>query len=188
MTTTTSSTAPTAHRSFAADLLLPAAQLGLRYAEQLVTTIPAEMFATMPLKATAKTPGSEINSAAFNIGHLSIYGDRVCAMLGRADLVKPMPYSVDLFKNGAPCIDTPGAYPGKDLLVATFFERQRLAIDALLSVDDKVMRAENPAEGRFREMFPTIGSAVAFLLDGHVQMHLGQVSAWRRAMGLGSAS
>ena len=179
----------TAPRSYAADLIVPAAQLGLRYAEQLVTSIPAEMFATMPLQSKGKDGAtSELNSAAFNIGHLSIYGDRVCTLLGRTDLVKPMPYSVDLFKNGAPCLGTPGAYPGKDLLVSTFFERQRLAIDALLSVDDKAMRAENPAEGRMKEMFPTIGSAVAFLLDGHVQMHLGQISAWRRVMGLGSAS
>lgn len=176
--------AATATRSFAAELILPAAQLSLRYAEQLVTTIPADKFAAMPLN----TPGSELNSAAFNIGHLSIYGDRLCTMLGRTDLVKPMPYSVDLFKNGAPCLGTPGAYPGKDLLVSTFFERQRLAIEALLSADDAVLRAVNPAEGRFREMFPTVGSAVAFLLDGHVQMHLGQISAWRRVMGLGSAS
>jgi hypothetical protein len=37
-------------------------------------------------------------------------------------------------------------------------------------------------------MFPTIGGAVNFLLVGHVQMHLGQVSTWRRVMGLGSAT
>ena len=122
MTTTTSSTAPTAHRSFAADLLLPAAQLGLRYAEQLVTSAPADSFARMPMK--------DVNSAAFNIGHLSTYGDRVCAMLGRNDLITPMPYSVDLFKAGAPCLDQPGLYPEKDVLVATFFERQRRAIEA----------------------------------------------------------
>jgi hypothetical protein len=33
---------------------------------------------------------------------------------------------------------------------------------------------------------PTVGAAVNFMLGGHLQMHLGQVSAWRRAMGLGS--
>jgi hypothetical protein len=95
---------------------------------------------------------------------------------------------LDLFKNGAVCLDQPGLYAGKDVLVATFFERQRLAIQAFTSADDKTLQAENPAEGRFKEMFPTIGGAVAFLLAGHVMMHLGQISGWRRAMGLGSAS
>lgn len=162
-----------------AQLILPGAELGLRYAEQLVTTIPADIFARMPMK--------DLNSAAFNIGHLSIYGDRICTLCGRADLVTPMPYSADLFKAGAPCLDQPGLYPEKDVLVATFLERQRRAITALTSADEKVLRAENPAEGRMKEMFPTIGGAVNFLLVGHVAMHLGQVSAWRRVMGLGSA-
>jgi hypothetical protein len=169
----------TATRPLAHQLVLPAAELTLRYAEQLVATIPADIFAKMPLK--------DLNSAAFNIGHLSIYGDRICAMLGRNDLVKPMPYSADLFKNGAPCLDQPGLYPAKDVLVSTFFERQRLAISAFTSAPESALAAENPAEGRFKEMFPTIGSAASFLLVGHAQMHLGQISAWRRVMGLGSA-
>ncbi|MGA1224359.1 MAG: DinB family protein [Phycisphaerales bacterium] len=161
-------------------IILPGAELGIRYAEQLVSTIPADVFARMPMK--------DVNSAAFNIGHLSIYGDRICGLLGRNDLVTPMPYSADLFKAGAPCVDEPGLYPDKDTLVSTFLERQRRAIDALKGADEAALAAENPAEGRFKEMFPTIGGAVSFLLDGHVAMHLGQVSAWRRVMGLGSAS
>jgi hypothetical protein len=166
--------------SSAAKLILPGGELGLRYAEQLVTTIPADIF--------SKMPGKDVNSPGFYIGHLSVYGDRICTMLGRADLVTPMPYSVDLFKAGVECVDQPGLYPEKDVLVATFFERQRRALEACASADESIFSAENPAEGRFKEMFPTIGGAVNFLLVGHVQMHLGQVSTWRRVMGLGSAT
>jgi hypothetical protein len=36
-------------------------------------------------------------------------------------------------------------------------------------------------------MFPTVGGAVNFLCGGHNMMHLGQISTWRRAAGLGSA-
>ena len=169
----------TADRPLVQQLVIPSAELGLRYAEQLVTTIPADVFAKMPMK--------DLNSAAFNIGHLSIYGDRICSLLGRTDLVQPMPYAVDLFKNGAPCLDQPGLYPAKDVLVSTFFERQRRAIEAYAGASEAALNAENPAEGRFKEMFPTVGSAVSFLLNGHVQSHLGQISAWRRVMGLGSA-
>jgi hypothetical protein len=35
-------------------------------------------------------------------------------------------------------------------------------------------------------MCPTIGAVANFLLSAHHMMHLGQVSAWRRAVGLGS--
>ena len=130
-------------------IIVPGAELLLRYAEQLVTSAPADSFARMPMK--------DVNSAAFNIGHLSTYGDRVCAMLGRNDLITPMPYSVDLFKAGAPCLDQPGLYPEKDVLVATFFERQRRAIEAFRGTTDAALAAENPAEGRFKEMFPHRG-------------------------------
>ena len=172
-------TTATASTPLIVQTILPSAELVMRYAEQLVQSIPAEGFARMPLK--------DLNSAAFNIGHLSIYGDRISGMLGRTDLVQPMPYSADLFKAGAPCLDQPGLYPSKDVLVATFFERQRRAMEAFSSASESALRAENPAEGRFKEMFPTVGSAVSFLLTGHVAMHLGQISAWRRVVGLGSA-
>jgi hypothetical protein len=175
MSNTTASPAAT---TLAAQLVVPSAELLLGYADQLVKTAPAETFAKMPMK--------DVNSAAFNIGHLAIYGDRICSMLGREDLVTPLPFSADLFKAGAPCLDQPGLYPEKDVLVATFFERQRRAIDAMRGAGESALRAENPAAGRFKEMFPTVGGAVAFLLSGHVAMHLGQVSAWRRVMGLGS--
>ena len=162
----------------------PGAELGLIYGEALLKTIPAENFAVMP----SKGPGKDVNSAAFNIGHLSIYPDmRILSFIGREDLIKPLPYSTDLFKAGAPCVDEPGKYPHKDLIVSTFFERYRATIDVLATVADDTFAKPNPVEGRFRELFPTIGAAVTFLLIGHVQSHLGQVSVWRRMMGLGSA-
>jgi len=46
----------------------------------------------------------------------------------------------------------------------------------------------NPMGGRMSEMFPTMGSAVMFMCGSHMQMHLGQISAWRRVMGMGSCN
>lgn len=162
----------------------PAADLALVYADSLLTSIPAELFAHMP----SKEPGRLVNSPAFNIGHLAIYPDlRMFQIIGREDLARPLPFSADLFKAGAACVDTPGAYPTKDVLVETFRARHRAIIDALASVPEETFARANPGEGRMREMFPTIGSLVNFLLVGHTQSHLGQISVWRRIMGLGSA-
>jgi hypothetical protein len=41
-------------------------------------------------------------------------------------------------------------------------------------------------EGRIKEIFPFVGLAINFMLNNHNMMHVGQVSAWRRAMGLPS--
>jgi hypothetical protein len=182
MTTTT-----TANSLFASSVK-PGAELSLIYADALLKNITAETFAHMPSKAASDGAGRDVNSPAFNIGHLATYPDlRILPLLGRDDLVRPLPFSADLFKAGAPCVDQPGLYPHKDLIVATFNGRYRAAIDALATVSDEHFARQNPMEGRMRELFPTIGSAVAFLLVGHPQSHLGQISVWRRLMGLGSA-
>ena len=47
--------------------------------------------------------------------------------------------------------------------------------------------AETPNE-QTRAYFPTVGSMVVFIMTSHEMDHLGQVAAWRRAAGLGSAS
>ena len=45
---------------------------------------------------------------------------------------------------------------------------------------------ENPNE-RMRAKFPTNGAMLAFYVGGHFMLHMGQLSAWRRAVGLGPA-
>jgi hypothetical protein len=161
-------------------LLKPGAELGLMYADALVKTIPADLFAKMPAK--------DINSPAFNIGHLSLYPDtRILPLMGREDLIRPLPYAQELFKAGTPCVDEPGKYPDKDTIYSWFTSRYRVAIDALSELTEERLMMQNPFEGRLREVFPTVGAGVSFMLLGHVQTHLGQVSTWRRIMGLGSA-
>ena len=65
--------------------------------------------------------------------------------------------------------------------------RSQASSSAEPSVSTDVFARENPVEGRFREILPTVGGVVLFMLNNHVMMHAGQVSHWRRAMGLGPA-
>lgn len=153
--------------------------LSLRYGEDLIKSIPAARYCEMPTK--------DMNHPAFCVGHLAIYANRVLEMVGRADLKVSMPFGDEHFKNGAPCVAQDGRYPAKDVIEGTFFSGWRAVHAALPTVDDAVFARENPAEGRFKEMFPTVGDAVNFLCGGHNMMHLGQISTWRRAAGLGSA-
>jgi hypothetical protein len=63
----------------------------------------------------------------------------------------------------------------------------RKVAEVLPDVSDETFARDNPMEGRFREVFPKVGTAVNFLCTSHLMMHLGQISTWRRAIGLASA-
>ncbi|MBX3359063.1 MAG: DinB family protein [Phycisphaeraceae bacterium] len=166
------------------DFMLPPAKLAIGYAEKLLAGITPEMFARQP------SPGGALvttNHPAFVYGHLSLYPARLMTMIGRdADRVPHPARFEELFKAGAECRDDPEGkiYPDMESITSHFMRGTRKAIEAIPSVDPALFAQPNPAEGRARELFPTIGAAANFVLGAHVMMHLGQVSAWRRCMGL----
>ena len=177
----------TTHRRSSYDARMPfgsaianGLDLAIMYANGLCKTIPADKFAHMPK--------NDFNSPAFCIGHCAIYPHRVLELLSRKDLEVPNPAGwEELFKAGAPCVDKPGLYPSKDELMEHFTKGYGACSVALKSAPDSVLSEANPNEGRMKEMFPTKGGVITFLCVGHPQSHLGQISMWRRVMGLGSA-
>ncbi|MFZ4575049.1 MAG: DinB family protein, partial [Phycisphaerales bacterium] len=92
-----------------------------------------------------------------------------------------------LFKAGVACHDDPDGtiYPSFEAVKAHYFRATDAAIEKLGTIGDDVLIRE-PAEERLRSRFPTVGSMLNFLLIGHTSMHMGQLSTWRRCMGLGS--
>jgi len=161
------------------DLLLHGLKRSLGYGELLLKDIPADKFAHMPHPT--------LNHPAFNFGHLSIYPNRLLTMIGRADLVKEKPGYFELFQAGSCCVEKAGHYPAKDEIAGYYVERYSAIAKLLPTLNDGIFDGENPMEGRMKEMFPQIGLAFNFLLNNHHMMHLGQVSAWRRCVGMGSA-
>ena len=55
--------------------------------------------------------------------------------------------------------------------------------DALAAADPAQFEREMPDE-EFRQIMPTVGDGLAYLLVSHEATHLGQLCAWRRAMGM----
>lgn len=157
--------------------ILPPLRAAVGYAEMLVADIPAEKFAFMPFPM--------MNHPAFCLGHLSIYPDRILELVGRADLVDRRAEFTELFSAGVECFDDASRYPTKDEIVAYYLERHGVVAEALAGVGSEIYEGENPAEGEFKEMLPTIGAVVNFMMNSHQMAHLGQISAWRRAIGLG---
>ena len=133
-----------------------------------------------------KPEGVDCNSPAFIFGHLAIYPDMVIQMLG-GDAKIDEKYEA-LFKHGVDCVDDPNneTYPPMDEIVDRFKTRFTAALEALEKADTEAINKENPMES-MRDRFPTVGGISEFLLNGHTAFHLGQLSTWRRCMGLGHA-
>lgn len=173
--------------SFMGTTIRITAERMLGLAEVLAADVDAKIFARQPM-----ADGKRVvtNHPAFVYGHLAIYPARVLGLAGKdASTVTPPAAWNDLFKAGAECRDDAEGtiYPGKDELVKSMLEWHRAALVVVEAMTEEEFKAPNPAGGRFSEIMPTMGAATMFLFGGHAMMHLGQVSAWRRVMGLPSA-
>ena len=165
----------------AADLIVPAARMSLDYLMSLTKDVSADRWADNTVES--------MNHPAFLFGHLAIYPNRVLGgFIERPDLVIECPFDEKAVAQGAECLPDASLYPTMDVVVPFLQERYDAVINALPDVAPERWAAENPAGGRFTELLPTVGAAVNFMLGPHIMMHAGQMSHWRRAMGLGSAS
>ncbi len=157
---------------------------GIGYAELLLKGVGADRFARFA------SPGGEpveSNHAAFVYGHLSLYAPRIIGDLDGNPPEIPEGFE-EVFSRETTCKDDADAsiYPPMEEVTRYFFESYRQASEVLRATDDTPFQAPNPVGGKFTEMFPTIGSAHAFYCSGHVMLHMGQMSAWRRMSGLGA--
>lgn len=163
-------------------IIAASAKVSRAYAERITRGVGADIFARKP-------KGVNTNHPAWVIGHLSVYPDRLLPMLGRADLAQPIeaPYEA-LFDHKSECRDDPtgSIYPPMATLLDRSMRRHEVIIDLLLETPDEAL--ERPNSFAMQDRFPTVGHLTNFMLVGHPMLHLGQLSAWRRCMGLGPAA
>lgn len=169
-----------------ASMIVTGAERAFGLGELLLKGVPDDRFARF-----APGDGTLINAnhPAFIYGHLAIYPTRILAAAGLdGSAIAPPENYLELFEAGKDCVDDPdgSVYPARSEIVDLFVRSHRAAIDAVGGMSDAQMKAKHPIEGRMAEAFPTVGHVASFLLVGHTMMHLGQMSTWRRAIGLGS--
>ena len=167
-------------------MIAASAELGMGYAQRLLSGVEEKDFSKF---ARIGDSIIESNHPSFIYGHLSLYAPRVVAELGGdAGAVQPTEQFVELYSKDAKCGDDPDGvtYPPMAEVVEAFTKSHELAIETLKHANDDLFLAENPNEG-MRQKFPTVGAMHGFYLGGHLMIHMGQLSAWRRAMGLGPA-
>jgi len=147
----------------------------LGYARMLMADIPAERMTEQPMP--------NVNHPAWILGHLAFSADRAIRVLGGEMLLteewaKP-------FLPGSQLSSQRSDFPSREELLQNLtrcFERaQQLAAAAT----PELLARPNPnPNAQMRAGLPTIEDAVAFLLTGHLAAHLGQLSMWRRMIGL----
>jgi len=168
------------------NVIADSCRLSLSYAEKLLPGIEAERFGRFAIV------GGQVvvsNHPAFVLGHLSLYPARILRQLGTDKGTVDVPTGFEaVFSKDAHCEDDPDGsiYPPKDEIVEAFLKGYRTVIERLREIDEATLQGENPNEA-MRGRFPTLGSMHAFYCGGHLMVHLGQLSAWRRMEGLGSA-
>lgn len=162
----------------AAAVIAANAAMARWYVEQSVKDVPANIFARKP-------QGMNMNHPAWALGHLSIYTDTVLQLIGRPELASPIEGAEALFGIGSDCRDDAGAdiYPDKETLISRFVSRMNTAAAAVAEANAEALARPNTLF--LQEQLATAAALVNFLMCLHPMVHAGQISSWRRAMGLG---
>ena len=143
------------------------------YAERLVSDLSPEEMISQPV------PGVTMNHPAWVLAHLSAYPPVMMKMLQGDVPDDPMTHRYG--RNSTPLADA-GEYPPKDALVAHFLTvRHRLA-EVFDAADPEVLGAP-PLIERFVARWPSMWHMCVTMMTHHEAVHLGQLSAWRRAGG-----
>lgn len=155
------------------ETVIHSSQRGYTIFKQSMVDFPAERFAEPVITA--------MNPPAWVIGHLTVVCDIAGTMVGLTSMV-PEDYRAKYGPRSTPSPE-PSDYPSKDEMLKLYDEVHVAVLAAVSKAEPAVFDVENPID-RMREELPTLGDMVAFMLTTHEGVHLGQLSAMRRAVGL----
>ena len=153
----------------------------LVYANELVKDLSEEQMTTTPSKGL-------VNHPAFTLGHLVTgSGLMVKSLGGEYDLPEGWD---ELFRRSGPGDPTlPSTdlkrYPNKQELLDVLSEQHELVKMRIIVLSNDELN--ELVEWRFSRFMPTMKDLITFMCVNHEAMHLSQLAAWRREMGLPSA-
>jgi hypothetical protein len=124
-----------------------------------------------------RLPKGVVNHPAWTLGHLAAASNYVAKVL-ELDSTFPADWE-EKFKTGGVPTTEASAFPSKEAILAELRAQHGRVADAMVHADPAIFT---------KEYFPTIGDFCAYLMTAHEGNHIGQIVAWRRAMGLGSAT
>jgi uncharacterized damage-inducible protein DinB len=128
-------------------------------------------------------PHGVVNHPTWSLGHLAVAADAAGGVLG---LISELPAGwAETFKTGGTPSPDKRLFPRKDEVLGVLEAQHARVARALSDADPAALARPHPNEKR-RSHFPTVGDFAIFLMTAHEMDHLGQIAAWRRAMGLGA--
>ncbi len=128
-------------------------------------------------------PSGGGNSPGWILGHLVVVNRFGYSMLGGSP---PDPRELAMFGPGssADMLSLAGC-PSKQQLMDMEQETAEALRRAVAQADPEALDSAQPSPF-FREALPRVRDMLAHILVSHLSMHVGQLSAWRRARGLES--
>jgi hypothetical protein len=145
----------------------------LKYCRLLVEDLSDEQLTAQP------APG--MNHPAWILGHLAIATDLAMHLLGQRPSCPPEWRAK--FGPGSKVAADRSKYPLKSELLAAIEAGHARVADAAASATAELLDRPHAAP-ILREEFPANGDLLCHLMTTHPATHLGQLSAWRRLMGL----
>lgn len=142
------------------------------YAQRLVADLNEAQMVAQP------APGT--NHPAWTFSHLQAYHPTLEALLRGEPCDDPQTHRFGM-KSIPETHRT--VYPMKDDLMQSFLDGHEAVALALREADETALALPMPVE-RWKASFPSVSSCLGYLMLGHESVHLGQVSAWRRVLGL----
>lgn len=144
------------------------------YALRLVGDLAPEQWTAQPI------PGRVLNHPAWIFSHLNVYTAIAASLARGQSFTDPLDHRYG--QKSEVAVD-PREYAAGSELAAAYKQLHDDAEAALAAATESILLAPNPLE-RWRAIHPRTGDMLVTLMVKHESGHLGQLSAWRRAMGL----
>ena len=159
------------------DGLLYAWSKNMDYGPKLVADLSEDQ---MVLQLASR--GAPVNHPAWIFSHLNVYLPLIAGIIEQKEFEDPKTHQFGM--QSKPESDA-SIYASKQELIDEFVAGHERVASLLKQSDDSVFEQVVPLP-RWREMMPTAGYALPYLMLNHENSHLGQLSAWRRVQGLAS--
>jgi hypothetical protein len=161
--------------SIAIEGLIYGFRKNMDYAAKLVADLSAEQMIGQPRESAAIA-----NHPAWVLSHLNVYLPIMVALIEGKSFADPKTHEFGM--QSKPELDA-NRYASKEQLIGEYLHGHELVIEALRREGEAALGRETALE-RWKPLMPHVGIVLPYLMLVHENTHLGQLSAWRRIIGL----
>ncbi|MDG1873162.1 MAG: DinB family protein [Mariniblastus sp.] len=148
------------------------------YGAKLVSDLSEDQMVAQP----AANPEAPSNHPAWVLSHLNVYHPVICSIIKGESFEDPKNHQFGMLSKPEASRDI---YAAKQDLVDSYVNGHEEIAKLLSHSDDSIFSLPTKLE-RWKNIMPTAGTALPYLMFNHENGHLGQISAWRRIQGLPS--